>query len=356
MRDSVVLKRAAMCGLAWMLTSAGLVSSTHAQATRSPSLTLQTRPPSGHWSVYRVAASDGPFNVYLAHDQSPKPVVILVHGSGCAPVMTIEADGSLHDTSLFQDLVAPRLQQFHFALVEKRGVVPVHFSAGMTQKEKVDAFEQAGRRCSREYVQNVTKRSRVSDVVALVRALAVVPWARGALLLGHSEGTHVVTGVIHATKPQEILAAGLLASAGPIPFYGGYVARDAGNTDRLREIVERVQMLQQANDDLMYQGLPARRWKTFWLESTPIEDVKDSLTPIFVSQGSRDDTTLSADLFALEAIRQQPKRPLRYVVVDQANHSFETPDGKSRLAELFDDFSHWSLDANRRTSITALKH
>lgn len=115
-------------------------------------------------------------------------------------------------------------------------------------------------------------------------------------------------------------------------------------------------MLQQANNDLMYQGLPARRWKTFWLESTPIEDVKDSLTPIFVSQGSRDDTTLSADLFALEAIRQQPKRPLRYVVVDQANHLFETPDGKSRLAELFDDFSHWSLDANRRTSITSLKH
>jgi hypothetical protein len=50
------------------------------------------------------------------------------------------------------------------------------------------------------------------------------------------------------------------------------------------------------------------RWKTFWLASTPIEDVRDSMVPLFVAQGTRDDTTLSADLFALEAIRHDPNR------------------------------------------------
>jgi dipeptidyl aminopeptidase/acylaminoacyl peptidase len=105
----------------------------------------------------------------------------------------------------------------------------------------------------------------------------------------------------------------------------------------------------------MYQGLPARRWKTFWLDSTPIDDVRDSTVPLFVAQGSLDDTTLSADLFVLEAIRRQPLRPLRYVVLEQGNHAFETPDGKSRLSDLFDDFLRWALDDTRKTSLASMQ-
>lgn len=83
--------------------------------------------------------------------------------------------------------------------------------------------------------------------------------------------------------------------------------------------------------------------------------MRDSAVPLFVAQGSRDDTTLAADLFALEAIRQQPRRSLRYVVVEQGDHAFETPDRKSHLAELFDDFLAWALDAGRQTSLGTLK-
>jgi dipeptidyl aminopeptidase/acylaminoacyl peptidase len=114
-------------------------------------------------------------------------------------------------------------------------------------------------------------------------------------------------------------------------------------------------MLQHADDDFMYEGLPARRWKTFWLDSTPIEDVRDSSVPLFVTQGTRDDTTLSADLFALEAIRQRPHRPIRYVVVEGGDHGFGTPDGKSHIAELFDDFLGWALNTSRETGLGVLQ-
>ena len=114
-------------------------------------------------------------------------------------------------------------------------------------------------------------------------------------------------------------------------------------------------MLQSAEDDFMHKGLPARRWKTFWLDSTPMEDVRDSAVPLFVAQGSRDDTTLPADLFALEAIRQQPRRAIRYVVVEQGDHAFETPDGKAHVSELFDDFVRWALDGKRQTSLATIK-
>jgi hypothetical protein len=321
----------------------------------TPSLNLVVPPRSGHWAQYRVADSGRSVDVYVAHDSQPKPVVILVQGSGCAPLMTIDAIGTFHDTSLFQDLIAPRLSRLHFAMVEKRGVRPLRFTAEMTQQDKVNAFERAARECSTEYLQNVIKRARVDDVLATAKALTGQPWARQIILAGHSEGTHVTTGVLREVRASEVGVAGLFASAGPIPFYGGYVARGAGNRERFQSIFDRIRLLQGADDNSMYEGLPARRWKTFWLDSTPIEDVRDSTVPLFVAQGAADDTTLPADLFALEGIRQQPNRPLRYVVVERGNHAFETPDGKSHLDELFDDFLGWAFDGNRQTGLAVLK-
>jgi hypothetical protein len=269
--------------------------------------------------------------------------------------MTQDPDGSFHDTSLFQDLVEPRLKSLHFVMVEKRGIEPIRFSAAMTQRDRVNAFERAERSCSPEYMHNVTKQSRVADIVAAAVGLTHQPWARQIILAGHSEGTHVVTGVLRAMKGPNIAAAGLFASAGPIPFYGGYVARGAGNREQFQSVFDRIRMLQRADDDFIYEGLPARRWKTFWLDSTPIEDVRDSTVPLFVAQGTRDDTTLPADLFTLEAIRQQPNRPIRYVVVQEADHSFETPDGASHLADALDDFLLWAFDANRQSGLGLLK-
>jgi hypothetical protein len=84
---------------------------------------------------------------------------------------------------------------------------------------------------------------------------------------------------------SNIAAAALFASAGPTPFYGGYVARGAGDRQQFQSVFDRIRKLQSAEDDSMYQGLPARRWKTFWLDSTPIDDVRDSTVPLFVAQG-----------------------------------------------------------------------
>jgi hypothetical protein len=64
---------------------------------------------------------------------------------------------------------------------------------------------------------------------------------------------------------------------------------------------------------------------------------------------------LAPDLFALEAIRQQPNRALRYVVLEGGDHAFETPNGKSPIPELFGDFLAWALDPNRTTGTAVLK-
>lgn len=324
-------------------------------AKQSAALTPVGDQPNGRWARYRANAGDVGVDVYLARTEQPKPVLLMLHGSGCMPEFTVEADGSFHETSVFQDAIGPALDKVHVAVVERRGVEPLVFSAGMSGEDKQKAFERAERQCSDEYFQQATKPARVADAVTTIRALRQQVWARGVVLAGHSEGTHVVTGVLQQLTDGAVDAAGLFASAGPIPFFGGYAARGPGDRELFKRTFDRVRMLQAADDDFMYQGLPARRWKTFWLNSTPIEDVKDSKVPLFVAQGSRDDSTLPADLFALEAIRQQPDRPIRYVVVDKGDHAFATPDGQWRIAPLFADFLSWALDPKRETSVDVLK-
>jgi len=307
------------------------------------------------WSEYPITANDRAISTLVMRTADPKPVVFLLQGSGCTPLFTVDSDGVFHSTSLFHEVTTERFNRFHFAQIQKHGVPPLRFTAGMTREEQVRVFERAQRDCSPEYLRHATKDVRVDDVIAAVRAVSIEPWAKGIVLAGHSEGTHVVTGVLRRIESGRIAAAALFASAGPIPFYGGYAASGGGNREGFARAFEEVQMLQNAPDDLMYRGHPGRRWKTYWLNSNPIDDVRDSSVPLFVTHGTRDGSILAPDLFVLEALRQQPKRPLRYVVLEGGDHDFQTPDDKSRLTDLIQDFLSWVELPNKPTGITVWK-
>jgi hypothetical protein len=185
-------------------------------------------------------------------------------------------------------------------------------------------------------------------------ALARLPWVTGFILAGHSEGTHVATGILSARSAERVLAAGLFASTGPTQFWSSYIGSGGGSREAFERALSDMRMLQQADDDLMYWGLPARRWKTFALSRTPVDDVRDSVVPLFVAQGTNDGTTLASDLFVLEAVRQQPRRPIRYVVLEGGDHAFETGSGRRHVSAIFDDFLDWALDPRRATGVTVL--
>jgi len=334
------------------------------ERTIAPASRVQTAPaslrvvheaPSPEWSVYETQGNGRIVRVFVLHDLQPKPVVFLLQGSGCLPAFTVEANGRFDTTSLFQDVLGRDARRVHFAIVEKPGVAPVAFTASMTDEQKRQAFERAGNACTPEFYENATKTVRVADVMGAIAAVSSQPWARGMILVGHSEGTLVATGVLSRVRKGTIDGAALFASAGPVQFWSGSVSSSDTSRESFQSAFDRMRMLQNASDDFMYKGLPARRYKTFWLESTPIEDVRDSDVPLFVAQGTRDGTVMASDLFAMEAIRQQPKRSLRYVVVEGADHAFGMPDGTSRVAPLFDDFLDWVLDSKRTTGTAVLR-
>jgi hypothetical protein len=308
----------------------------------------------GSWSEYSIQGAARQVRVFLLHDDQPKPVVFLLQGSRCYPAFTVDEHGTYRSTSAFQDVVAAASRRVHFAVVERPGIVPFTVDAGMSREARRRAFELAGFRCSQEFFEHATKTVRVEDVRTAMTALAGQPWASGFILAGHSEGTHVVTGLLKSRPAEQVLAGALFASAGPTSFWSSYVS-EGGTRSGFERAFKRMRMLQTADDGLMYEGLPARRWKTFGLDSTPLDDVRESTVPLFVAHGTRDGTILAPDLFVLEALRQQPARPLRYIVLEDGDHGFGTASGQSKIPEIFADFLDWALNPDRATGTAVLR-
>jgi len=324
----------------------------NAMAQRSATVTAIGLMKPGPWTEYHAKNGDRDVRIFVAHDDRPKPLVVFVRGSGCAPLFVINEDGASSNTSIFQNIVAPRLERFHFAMIENPGIEPLRFAAGMTLQAKRQAFARSETECSNVYRVNQTKGARVNDVLTALSAFAGQAWVQQVLLVGHSEGSQVATGVIRQAGKM-VNAVALFSSAGPTQFFGLHVGRGASR-DSLIQTFHEMRMLQEELDDATYLGEPARRWKSYALDSTPLEDVRDSSVPMYVAHGGRENNLLAADLFVLESLRQQPRRPLRYVVVDGGDHAFEV-NGHSRILELFDDFVSWSADPKRPTDARILK-
>jgi hypothetical protein len=115
---------------------------------QAPKLAPVTQAAGTGWAQFRLDGASRPVNVFLVEDDEPKPVVLLLQGSGCRPQFVTEGAGPLQDTSIFQDLVPERRTRFHFVLIEKQGVTPLRFESGMTLAQKRLAFERAGRECT----------------------------------------------------------------------------------------------------------------------------------------------------------------------------------------------------------------
>jgi hypothetical protein len=82
--------------------------------------------------------------------------------------------------------------------------------------------------------------------------------------------------------------------------------------------------------------------------------LRPSIVPLYVAHGEREANIHAADLFVLEALRQQPARPLRYAVVRNGNHAFVGSEGRDRFAQVFDDFVACALDSQHATGVALL--
>jgi pimeloyl-ACP methyl ester carboxylesterase len=292
-----------------VLVAQGVGLCVPAAASSRDQLTRVRPLPGSPWAAYLLVGPTESRTVYLAHDSQRKPVVLLLQGSGRSPLFTHDEHG-FSGTTIFEDFVSKNSTRYHFALVEKRGVGILDFQAGLSHEEQVRAFDEAGERCSQAFWANDTRTARVDDAARLVQVLNASQWVSGIIVVGHSEGTQVATGLVKRLGTR-LAGAGLLSSAGPTQFFGMYVAAGGPDRGRFRETFESMRMLQSAAPAVEWRGLPPRRWKSYALETTPLEDVQHSPVPLYVAHGGREGNILAADLLVLEAIPQQPGPAIR---------------------------------------------
>jgi pimeloyl-ACP methyl ester carboxylesterase len=303
-----------------------------------------------HWRLER--ASDPALDVFLAHDSTKRPLVVLLQGSGCGPLFFLSDTGSGEQkraSSLFFGKAAEaRLDRAHFVAIEKHGVRsfgPFH------------ARDKERPQCSERYEARVDKPSRVRDVVDVIDALTKLPWVGPVLVAGHSEGADLATGVALALG-QRLEAVGLFSSAGPSQLVDFAVyAHRTGDSDTIRETFVEIQHVIDAKEEAaqFWRGHSMRRWRSYAIDSTPLDEMRACGVPTFVAHGSRDTNSPveSADMFVVELMRTNPSRPIYYIRVQDADHGFQLPGGENHKDFVFDEFLNWGLSRqkNRRVLV-----
>ncbi len=191
--------------------------------------------PPSPWAHHLVVHESRQLDVFIVSDDRRKPVVVMLPGSGCTPLFVHLPNKGYEDTSPYADLITTRRDRFHFAMIEKAGVEVLRFPPGLSATEMESMFARPN--CTREYLNDVRLDTRSRDVAVAIEAIQREPWAGPVLLVGHSEGSHVVAYVAGHHREVNLTAVGLLASAGPTPFFAGYVASGPG-VDHLKSLLD----------------------------------------------------------------------------------------------------------------------
>jgi len=298
------------------------------------------------WELWHVARPSRPrLDVFAVHDAQKRPVVVLLQGSGCQPLFSVSsnADGPRTSTLFFDAAVKDRVARVHFVAVEKRGVVS--FRAPPKDDEEPT--------CSPEYEAGVARSERVADIVDTIEALSRQPWAGPVLVAGHSEGADLAASVGHALGTK-VAAVGLFSSAGPSQLFDMVLAAHrTGKTEAIREAFSDVQRVIDPQSTGRWRGHSMVRWKSYAVESSPLDEMRASDVPVFVAHGSRDATSPveSADLFVVELLRANVARSVAYVRVEDADHLLRSPSGEKFGPSILDRFLNWALSPSKARGV-----
>lgn len=293
------------------------------------------------WQQYRIERPGAaPLDAYVSNTSERRPLLLLVPGAECRPLFsTVMRDGrpSPRATQPFIAAVVDSPPSVHVAALERHGL-----------KSFVDD-PGADPPCTAER-GGLSKRERVQEVADAVIAFSREPWVSEVILAGHGEGADVVAGAARAVG-NKVAAVGLFAGAGPSQFFDyvmdGMYDQDL---DAVKEALDDEARLAQRPDGGTYRGLPVARTVGYALDSTPLDDLRDTHVPVFVAHGTADTAASieGAEVFAVEMLRD-PKRHLRFLILPGLDHEFENAGGASFARATFDAFLDWALSVDHPT-------
>lgn len=311
----------------------------------------------GGWQREIVSRQGLPsVEVYQFHDSTRKPVVVALQGSGCSPLVTIREvevtqNGvrrkarSLATTIGAVGLTLPKggALPFHLVLVEKRGV---------TSFVTADSGADQGPRtvCNAAYRAAATMSERVRDVADAIKAVARQPWAGDILVLGESEGAQVAAQVA-GQNPSLVRAVALVSGAGVNQFFSLVTearrTEGAAGAQRMLTDMDRIARGVQTDD---YLGHSVERWRSFAVQTSPLDALRGVDVPVLVAQGDRDANAAveGADAFVTELLRA-PSRKVFYLMLPGRDHGLSEVGtaGESVISDVYRLFVQWSRNPVR---------
>jgi pimeloyl-ACP methyl ester carboxylesterase len=286
-------------------------------------------------SVVAYVSSDGQGQL------SPKPVILLLHGSGGDSVFARKGD-QVFTPFLFGSLQS-LIKHWNIVCIEKRGVSLGDFVG-------FSGFEG----CSPEYIEYATREARIEDTCCVVRHLVEQKLNDGStfLLIGHSEGSHVAAGMASESKRITHLAL-FPFSAGHGLFDGLVDLREQLKANAIsaedfkkkyhrlvgtfREI--RTDARSKANE---FKAHTYRRWASYSF-GAPLRDLLKIDIPVFLGIGSLDQTAIGTDWVVAEFVKEG-KDNLTYRNYVNYDHAFflHGEDGvENRQNEVLRDLMEW---------------
>ncbi|MFL5348418.1 MAG: alpha/beta hydrolase family protein [Hyalangium sp.] len=284
-------------------------------------------------------------DVYVMHDETPRPLLVLLAGSGCTPLFFhLEREGKrLTGTRLTFALSLMQAHAgLHVATVEKVGVHSFELYSGDGMSD-----------CSEEYERHVAKPERVRAVADAITALAAQPWVTQVLLVGHSEGADVAAGVTRLLGEKRVAAVGIMAGAGPSQLFDEVLfARRDAEPGGVRAAFDEVLRVTDPAARGRWNGHSLTRWRSYAVDTTPLEELRASRVPVFIAHGSEDESVPieSADLLAVELMRDR-SRPVFYLYLPGHDHSFRGKDRADDARAVLDRFLEWALSPMKATGV-----
>jgi pimeloyl-ACP methyl ester carboxylesterase len=325
------------CVAALTLTNRVLAAS----ATATPVGTTPLPP----WEAWTVTRDDGTtIPIYVQHDAQRRPVVVMLPGSHCVPLFWFKGQGAerhIASSLVFEAIAEAPHPTVHLAAVERR-----HLTSFVEQSAIADA-------CSDEH-GGVSKQERARDAADVVRALRAQPWVSDVILLGHSEGGDVAAAAARMLDDGELAAVGFLSGAGASLFFDEIaLARRTGDSRAAQASFEDVILLTGSSPPPEYKGSSLAWLRSFALGATSLDDLRGLHVPVFIARGTcdRNSAIESTDLLAVELLRADPARQVRYLVLDGLDHAYVAPDGAAHQRDVFDAFVAWALAPDRARGV-----
>lgn len=252
-------------------------------------------------------------------NQDARPLVVYVQGSGCASLFA-RRNNRVVPTSGHITVQQVTEGKARVLIVEKPGV-------------KFLEDPQAGCTTASEFNREHTLDRWAEAVEAAIRAAHKLPQVRKdkTLVIGHSEGGLVASRVAR-DLPAVVTHVASLAGGGVTQLFdlltlarkGSFFRQISADPEaRVKYVLEQWQAIQAEplSAEKFFFGFAYRRWSSF-LASSPLEELSQARSKIYLAQGVDDDAVDVASSDALFAQLQAHGKQLVYDRVEGADHSF----------------------------------